>query len=380
MKSKHNAVEANDCAKYEAEILKTGFPLEYETARMLREAGWSYISNKFYIDDLEENVREIDIVAYKVTHTSNFDVYTVLVVSCKKNDMNAWAVLSRNLDRASPNNNLTPVHAWTNDRALKYMMQPIAKWEKVYHDRVRGLGVKEVLSEPTSDIFAFQEMRKSSGAPDNDKQIFSSITSLMKAQAYEIDSLGVRKTTPCVYQFNLVSVIDTDLVKLNFSDQGIKASSVEYEHYIARYIIKKREIFSRIIFSRVGAFPALLEDYGRLHAANTKMLSETCSSFYDGVLKDYYRRKVFLKDFINAAGWELRWEVRIGMGHEIDVEKITLSFNESDDCAIVGVDAPDAAVDILNKSDRAKKQVKEVLLKLYRYDGPFRFEVDDIPF
>jgi len=58
----------------------------------------------------------------------------------------------------------------------------------------------------------------------------------MKAQAYELTALPQRNRPRSVDQFNLLSVIDTDLVRLDFSSNGdIAESEVDEETYIARY-------------------------------------------------------------------------------------------------------------------------------------------------
>ena len=41
-----------------------------------------------------------------------------------------------------------------------------------------------VMQPPEVDVFAFQELNKKTGNPQNDKNIFSSLTTLMKAQSY----------------------------------------------------------------------------------------------------------------------------------------------------------------------------------------------------
>lgn len=61
---------------FAAEIRKTGFVLENEVAQVLKRSGWTVISNKYYVDDSEETVREIDLVAYHVPKVQHFDVYT----------------------------------------------------------------------------------------------------------------------------------------------------------------------------------------------------------------------------------------------------------------------------------------------------------------
>src|SRR5690606_19239495 len=142
------------------------------------------------------------------------------------------------------------------------------------------LGVSEVLKEPDVDVFAFQEMDRTTGAPHNDKAIFSAVTSLMKAQAHEISALPARRKSPAFYQFNLLSVVDTDLVRLTFSKTEIKATPIESEQYVARYIIGRKETFARVRFVTPSKFVRDLADYGRLHKANCKWVEETLDEFY----------------------------------------------------------------------------------------------------
>mgnify|MGYP001608407129 CR=1 FL=1 len=107
---------------------------------------------------------------------------------------------------------------------------------KTYHEDIIKFGVHEVLSVPDFEVFAFQEMNRTSGTPQNDKNIFSSLTSLMKAQAYELGALSQRKKSPSIYQFNLISIIDSDLIRLRLDGDNISQASIESEHYISRYI------------------------------------------------------------------------------------------------------------------------------------------------
>lgn len=62
----------------------------------------------------------------------------------------------------------------------------------------------------------------------------------MKAQAYELGALSERKKKPSVYQFNLISIIESDLIRLNIDGHNISQVEIESEHYISRYIIKKK--------------------------------------------------------------------------------------------------------------------------------------------
>jgi len=91
-----------DTTKYSESIKKTGFVLEYSIASQLRQAGWIVINNKFYIDDHNNDVREIDLVAYKSASVEALQVYTTLILSCKKSEKNVWALLSKDIGNRSP--------------------------------------------------------------------------------------------------------------------------------------------------------------------------------------------------------------------------------------------------------------------------------------
>jgi hypothetical protein len=88
---------------FEKQIAKTGFPLEHKIGSLLRASGWTVINNRYYVDDQEQNVREIDLVAYKSRPVQDFRVCTTLIISCKKSEQNVWALLARKKEAYDPN-------------------------------------------------------------------------------------------------------------------------------------------------------------------------------------------------------------------------------------------------------------------------------------
>jgi hypothetical protein len=361
-----------------SEIRKTGFVLENQVAQDLKRLGWTVISNKYYVDDSEETVREIDLVAYRVAKVQHFDVYTVLIISCKKSESNAWALLSRDINLNDPNSDWWPLHAWSNDKALSFQLSEIGKARK-YHDQQLASGVTKALSVPDVEVFAFQEMDKTSGKPQNDKPLFSAVTSLMKAQAYELSALPSRKKAPCVYQFNLLSVVDTELVRLMFKGSKIECTPIDSEHYLARYIVRKRETFSRIQFLRSSAFALALQDYGRLHQTNCKWFGAECDAFYKDVVKDVKRAAVLeedLKKAIDAALWSQLYHQ---FQRIVNVGTPSLDWSKSSDELRLGVTVPQEVMEFINKDPVIKQRVTKALKQVYRYEGAFRFD-DDIPF
>lgn len=362
---------------FETEIKKTGFVLENQTAIQLRKAQWTVISNKYYVDDQEESVREIDLVAYKVTKIHHFDVYTVLIISCKKSEQDAWALLARPINLKDPNSDWWPLHAWSNDRALQYQLsQPGAA--KRYQDAMNGRGVANVLNVPEVEVFAFQEMDKKSGKPHNDKNIFNAVTSLIKAQAYELTALPTRKKSPSVYQFNLLSVVDSELIRLMFDKGSIRASEIEAEHYLARYIVRKKEIFSRIRFIQSRAFEKALEDYGRLFSQNCVWFEEQLSDFYKDIEKSSDKMAVSSDDFIRQVKWPLRWRVRKILETDIEVIDTYFFWSKANESLTVNFNLSSEVVDFMNSDAECRQAIQKALAKVYRYPGPFT--VTDLPF
>jgi hypothetical protein len=96
-------------------------------------------------DDFEGSVREIDLLAYKASKAQPFSVYTTLLVSCKKNLSNAWALLARDINLKDPNSDWWPMHVWTNDKSLNYELS-LPGQSRTYHDGVKELGVQEALA------------------------------------------------------------------------------------------------------------------------------------------------------------------------------------------------------------------------------------------
>ncbi len=368
-----------DIRKFESQICKTGFALEAQIAQELKAQGWTVISNKYYVDDFEENVREIDLVAYQVTKVQHLDVYTTLIVSCKKSESNTWALLARDINLKDPNSDWWPLHAWSNDKALQHQLNETGKARK-YHEDIATMGVTEALAIPEVEVFAFQEMDRKSGSPQNDKPIFMSVTSLMKAQAYELSALPQRKKTPSVYQFNLLSVVEADLVRLKFSGKEIKASPIDTEHYIARYIVKKRESFSRIRFVRADIFSKSLADYGRLHVANCKWFGTAFDSFYDNIVTDWNRVRVLIDDFRREVTWWLNWRIEHELKKPVDLTMLSLDWRKASDSLAVTLPTDNDVLAFLNGDDEARRRTASALKKIFRYSGPFSFDEDDIPF
>jgi hypothetical protein len=330
------------------------------------------------VDDQEDAVREMDLVAYRVRKVSDFNVFTTLIISCKKSDKNIWALLARDRDGADPNADWWPAHIWSNDRAATFMFSQ-SGWREQYHLRARHLGVERALNDPEVDIFAYQEMNRDSGAPQNDKPIFASVTSLMKAQSYELGALPQRKKGRCVYQFNLLTVVDAELVRIHFDEANILASTVTDEQYVARYIVKKKDTVARIHFVNANEFPRVLEDYDRLHAANATIFGEDKESFYRDIFADTDRTTVFIEDFNNAIRSRLSWRLRRHVPGHDEIDPVSVSWSKDDRRVDVLIEVSSDSIAFLSGDAEARGVVGRALKDIYRYEGPFEF-IEEIPF
>ncbi|WP_212810378.1 hypothetical protein [Pseudomonas sp. Ost2] len=363
---------------FESEIEKTGFVLEHLASTVFRKNGWTIISNKYYIDDHQDVVREIDLVAYKTKNVGDFVVYTALIISCKKDESNVWALLSRELDLRDPNRNFEPLHVWSNNKALRYQTQD-AGFSKSYYESSRGLKIK-ALESPGVDIFAFQEMNKISGTPKNDKNIFASITSLMKAQSYELDSLPSRKKLPCVYHFSLLSIVDSEIIKILFDENTKTASSINSETYIATYIIKRTAQSSRIRFIRFNYLEDVMAEYSELHDFNCGYFSRANEEFYKDAVRNRKKQDILLKDFSEEVSRHLKWRIHRLFRQLINFGDLSLYWNKASERLEIGLpNLKQEEIDKLNSDQESIDIVSKSLLVIYRYKGAWIFEVD-IPF
>lgn len=287
---------------YAENIKSTGFILENKISELLSENKWNVINNKYYIDDVAKVAREIDIIAYKATKVEDIHIYTSLIISCKKNEEKIWALLSKEINKNDPNLDFEPLQNWTNHPIIKYEMD-ISNADKSV---VPEGELYDKLFKPDGHIFAFQEVFKKNGRPDNDKNIFSSIISLMKSQSYELASLPNRKKNRTIYFFYLLSVVDSQLILLKCSKDNVTAEQVESQVYISNYIIDGESVSSKIKFLTVGGFIDLIGSYNELHDHNIDFIRCRFSDFYENVLENRDKREILTTELVLRCGKNIR--------------------------------------------------------------------------
>ncbi len=356
-------------------IKTTGFGLEFSVSKSLIENGWTVINNKYYIDDVQGSAREIDILAYKVGLENGIQVYTVLIISCKKSSENAWALLTKEKNQNDPNIDWNPVTIWSNQKILKFIVENY-DWKTGYVNSSQKLN--NLLFSPQKHIFAFQELSKKNGKPQNDRTIFNSVVSSMKSQDYEIGSLEKRKQQDSLYNFNLISVVDAPLLRINYDDGGPNIEYINSDIYVGSYIINRKETVSRVHFVMSDVFTSCLSTYNMLHSHNINQTSVIFKSYYIDCLKDQQKVNLFLGEFSRNIRWDIYEAIR-DLRTDKNVKDVTgLIWDEKKALASIFVDDVwrDEEVDALNKNIEIRSKVKKALKKIYRYDGEFYFDMD----
>lgn len=368
-------------SKYLEGIKLTGFGLEYSISKALLQEGWAVINNKYYIDDVQGSAREIDILAYKATTTSKgIQVFTVLIISCKKSSDKAWALLAKEKNHNDPNIDWTPVTLWSNEKILKLMIENY-EWKENYVKSSNEL--REKIFLPEKQIFAFQELSQKNGKPQNDKNIFNSIVSSMKSQGYEIGMLEKRKKENSMYNFNLISIIDAPLVRIEYGNNEPILEHIDSDIYLGSYIINKKETLSRVHFIRANSFSEKIYSYNSLHSHNIKQARSIYTSFFHDCLKENKKKNLFIKDFNRKVKYSIYREIRNIDGNSKESSTdIDIKWNKKKNCVEIelGNFHSESMLTMLNSNIKLKAEVKDALEKYYKYTGEFYFIDIDIPF
>lgn len=353
---------------------KTGFLLEHLVSEEFQKSNWSVIGNRYYVDDVDGKARELDLIAYRVSKSDELDVFTGVLVSCKKDAEYTWAFMSKDRPPHDPNVDWEPVHCWTDVEPLASFLSS-CEWRKEYLHANKA--IYSSLFEKTRNVFATQLVSADGTAPKNDKPIFESITGLFKALDHELGALPNRaKGKHRLYLFTLLTVVEAPLVDVRYHGDSGEALEVDLLTYLARYMVRKRELSAHVHFVRsdkikefVGILSLLAE-----HAAS-HMTSLVAKSF-EAIRASSSVRTYLAKKLGLVVNWRLN---RILRSHGIaqEITNLDLSYGERGLC--IGVDVYEDALDILNSDVEAHKLTKDALRTVARYGDIFYFD-SDIPF
>jgi hypothetical protein len=363
-----------DTEKIKESIKKTGFVVEYEITKVLKNHKWNVISNKYYLDDVEGVAREIDLIAYKTENIEELKIYTALIISCKKSEENYWAFLVRDLDHRDPNIDLMPIKNWSNDKIANYVINSDG-WITDYATSLKKGEIFDKIIEPDDHLFAFQEINKVKYTIQNDKNIFSSVSSLMKAQDYELSSLERRKKIPSLYFFYLVSIVDSDLVRIHFKDEVISIDEIDHAKYLINYIVNKKETQSKIHFICFKTFKEIIQGYNKLHNCNSKYYEECFRIFYKDLPKDQSKIELLIEDFKSDFKKRIFITYRKLFKKAVNFEGFHLDFDDDASTLYINFAENDEEADVLNSDEKIISSTSKSLKEIFRYDGDFKFFV-----
>jgi hypothetical protein len=369
-------VTPEDLERIATNVRRTGFVLEYDVTRLLHEHRWTVINSRYYLDDVTPQAREMDVIAYKVRPIGDCLLYTTLVISCKKSAEAVWGILFREADLADPNMNWHPVRAWSNHPAVRHMLVN-PSWRQKYVSSIKRAGLYDTLFEPVGHVFAFQEFARSNGTPRNDTNLFLANSSLMKAEAYELGSLERRKTTPVLYNFNLISVVDFELVAVAFQGNDIRPRAVTDAVCVVNYIVNRTDTVARIHITTMARFDALLERYDALHEAHSSFFATLYDSFFDGVFSDDARVNVYRERFERRILWAINSVLQRQGMNPAESKSLWFRIRPDQSLAICVAPTPEGAT-ALEADLPLRKMSAKALLELYRYSGEFHFEDDSL--
>ena len=366
-------MEPDKLEKLRSNIHKTGFVLEFQVSKILQEHKWNVINNRYYIDDIQRTVREIDIIAYKSIGIKDIKYFTTLIISCKKSDEKFWAFLTKNLYQSDPNIDFYPIFNWSNDRVLDYMLEK-HDWKNKLIEEIEKKGfLKEIYSIP-SQVFAFQEMSKKNLKPQDDRSIFNSIESLIKAQSYELLCLGDRKKEKRFYNFNLISIADTELIEVDLEFPDFTLQEISGTKYLNRYIVNQKDSFFRIDFIKFDAFDKYLKNYDKLHNWNRTFYPKLIDKFYEDIFDSEEKTELQMDQIKKNIIWYLNHLIR---HTHSEIEEIEFFYSPREKLLEIELSAKETIGEIiitfLNESDKAKTRMSKTLNEYFRYTGKFEF-------
>lgn len=278
-----------------AALNATGFPFEHLIVRALQSHGWSVSSNRYYADDVDGRAREFDLLAWKTKALPECDVLTTVLVSCKKDEKNTWALMSRPAPPIELIPDGRPVHNWTNVEPLREYFKNV-EWKGAYVDHM-----KEHVPgffEPRRDIFAFQcispggafQPQKGGGAPLQGKRataannrMFDALESLFKAFDFEYGALEHRMKRPRVYQFNFAVVLDAPLVEVEFDNAEPVAREVDRALHLARYLVRRQPLSAHVHILRRDAFDGYLNNLDVVAIQNATFARTSIDAAYGAI-------------------------------------------------------------------------------------------------
>ncbi len=363
----------------------TGFCLEYDVYYILRSHRWNVITNRYYIDDIKGSEREIDIVAYKGKEIECVVYYTVLIISCKMAKKSLWAFLTHEKEQEDPNFNYMPIHNVSSDKILNYF---ISNESSLYIERLVADDKVNELYKIDHKVFAFQQLNRESYKTEDDKKIYESIITTIKALEHEkMNHKNTRVKDDCTtfYNFNLISIFDHGMKEIFFDNSDKSVLSIDNIKYVNRHIINNKDNFYMVHFIDKGAFEHCLELYDNLFIENNKVYSGLQDEFYTSVWEQPKRVKLFWKQFEDELSREMKYFLRNSMSGIPEQYTYTDELTRDNNMLYIHIDSfwKDEELKLIirmNEDRKFKEEVSKLLINYYQYFGDFRLAEAYLPF
>jgi hypothetical protein len=365
-----------DLEKIPAALAKTGFILEHSVAKLFEKSGWATIGGRYYADDVDGRARELDLVAYRADETKELSVITAILVSCKKDQDMTWAFMTKDKPAIDPNFDWDPVHYWTDVQPLATYLAS-SSWKEKYLNSAGKVYGESLRAD--KNIFAFQQISSSKVTAQNDKAIFDSIVTLMKALDHEIESVPSRaKARKRLYTFWLLSVVDAPMVDVNYSDKEPVAIEVGRITHLARYMVRKRDLSALVHFVRSDKLHDFVTAMTKLAIAGAKHMQSLIATAYEEIRTNQNVRDHFAKQLKPRLIWRINSAFKRGGKPSVNVDELSLGFDEGK--LTLNIDIyDDKELEILNSDKKLHQEIAKILSEVARYEREFTFE-SDFPF
>src|SRR5699024_5876709 len=127
--------------------------------------------------------------------------------------------LTKELVGNNPNIDKYPIIDWSNNQIIRFMKERNEFKNKIKNEVENNKFVK-FNYEIDEQIFAFQQIDNNSYRAINDKDIYNSIITSIKALEYERNALNIRINRDALYNFNILSVFDGEMYSLKYNGES----------------------------------------------------------------------------------------------------------------------------------------------------------------
>ena len=376
-------------AKYKEKLLDavemSGFDFEYFVQDIFRKEKWTVLNNRYYIDDVSNIEREIDAIAYKAIEIGDICYYTALIISCKKTKESDWVFLTQKKIQ-DVNFDYSPLHIISSDFRLKAI---INNERSMIIDAIMKDEFLQKIYEGDNRVFANFQFNGRTLQLEENRRIYDSISTTIKTLEAEKEShrnsmINKKATFYCFYA---ISVFNNKLIEVLFEDSENKSvQEVNELKYVNRHIVYKKDQFYLVHFACKDYLADLVKVYNKVFESNTRLYSGLMASFYDDIWSYEYRVKLINGQFMGALRREISMISIIDNTFELpsNLEIKEIDFQKTKDLLVMTVHfdpiLDSSTIELLNKSENAKKWIGAALKRYFKYDGTYSINQDWLPF